>query len=154
MPEQVWETGFEQVGEREIDRDVRPWRVIDTYRVWLRYDGRVYHERVIYERDWAGPDDAPTRGESAPGLDKEHLYGVIRSATGNLRDKATTFGVPDEEPKPWDAEDPPPYKPSPEPGEGQYHVVGDCWCGITHEKGVCPGCGEQLDMFELHYHGH
>ena len=150
----AWETGFEQIGQREIDRDVRPWRVIDTYRAWLRYEGQVYQERVIMEYDWAGPDDAPIAGESAPATNKEDLYGAIRDALSNLHDKATTFATPGEEFPPWDAEDPPPYKPSPEPADGQYHSEGDCWCGETHPAGVCPGCGEVLDAFELHYHGH
>jgi len=154
MTDRVWETGFEQLGNREIDRDATPWRVIDTYRVWLTYKGRVYHERVLWEHDWAGPQDAPTPGESAPATDPQDLYDLVRSAIANLKDRATTFRVPGEEVPPFDGEDPPPYRPSPKPDEDQYHVEGDCWCGETHQKGVCPGCGKQLGPSEWHYHGH
>ena len=134
MPERVWETGFEQIGEREIDTDVRPWHVTDTYRVWLRYNGRTYHERVLVERDWAGPEHGPVPGESPPAMDAEELYGYIKSAIDNPKDRATTFGVPGEPAPPFDGEDPPPYKPSPGAGEGQYHTEGECWCGETRVR--------------------
>ena len=154
MADRVWETGFEQIGKREIDRDVRPWRVIDTYRVWLKYKGRVYHERIFSEHDWKGPEDAESRGESAPATKPEDLYGLVRSAIANLKDRATTFRVPGEEVPPFDGEDPPPYRPSPKLDSDQYHVEGECDCGEKHQKGVCPGCGEQLGPLDSHYHGH
>jgi hypothetical protein len=115
--DRVWETGFEQIGEREIDRDATPWRVIDTYRVWLKYKGRVYDERVFSEHDWAGPEDAETGGESAPATNPEDLYDLVRSAINRLKDRATTFRVPGEEVPPFDGEDPPPYRPLPK-GDG------------------------------------
>ena len=155
MADRVWETGFEQLGSREIDRDATPWRVIDTYRVWLKYKGRVYHERVLWEHDWKGPEPGEISGESAPPTNPEDLYDLVRAAIGNLKDRATAFRVPGEEVPPFDGEDPPPYGPSPRPDEDQYHVEGECWCDASpHKPGVCPGCGQQLGPSEWHYHGH
>jgi hypothetical protein len=155
----VFETGFEQIGEREIDRGVRPWRVRDTYRAWLRYQGRTYHETIFFERDWAGPDDAPYAGESAPAGGYDDLYGQVRSAMRNLYDRATTFGIPGEPTPAFDGPETPPYAPSPDPPVGPEdregdHIEGACWCGETHQAGICPGCGKPLDNGEWHYHGH